>query len=101
MEFNSAHASKAKISQLKKPEGLPKLHDNYERPILEIYEKPEFDEAQKKKSVPEIKTPEIKSSETPKIYNGGKTSPTIKVPNEGMVPVNKVRLHIHSLSCVT
>lgn len=90
MEFNPTKASKAQISNMKKPEGLPDIMDNYQRPVLETYEKPEFKKSQKNKSVPEIKAPEIKTPEDTKIANDDNKSPHIKIPTEQVTPGSKV-----------
>ena len=92
MEFNPSKASKASVSDLKKPEGLPQIHDNYERPQLEKYEKPEFEKSQKEKPVAEIITPEIKTPDENTNPDNDKKSPIIKTPNTLENNVNKVRL---------
>lgn len=91
MEFNPTQASKAQISNMKKPQGLPEFNDNYQRPELEKYEKPEFEKSQKEKTQPEIKTPEIKIPEEPYLTNDEKKSSLIKIPNEKVVNETKVR----------
>ena len=91
MEINLSKASKASISDLKKPEGLPQIHDNYERPQLEKYEKPEFEKSQKEKPVNEQITPEIKTPDENTNTDNGKKLPIIKTPNVCENIVNKVR----------
>lgn len=99
MEFNPSKATKATLSDLKKPEGLPQIHDNYERPQLEKYEKPEFDMSKKEKPVAAIITPEIKTPEESPETNNNNKSPIIQTQSELNNNVNKVRFSINLKEC--
>lgn len=57
-QFSPMKATKAQISDLKKPEPIPTISDDYERPKLEKYERVDIEKTKPEKSTPVINSPE-------------------------------------------
>lgn len=57
-EFNPTKASKAQISELKKPEVIATIVDDYERPQLEKYQRFDFEKPTPEKSTPVVNIPD-------------------------------------------
>lgn len=62
-KFNPSKASKAQISDMKKPEALATIVDDYERPQLEKYEPIEFEKTKSEKPTPVVKSPDQNAPE--------------------------------------
>jgi len=62
-QLSHTKAIKAQLSDLKKPEALATLEDDYERPVLEKYEPVNIDKTNSEKPTPAIITPDTKQPE--------------------------------------
>ncbi|EDW50927.1 GM26811 [Drosophila sechellia] len=62
-QFSPTKAVKAQVADLKKPETLATLEDNYERPVLEKYDPFSIDKTKSEKLTPSIITPDTKGPE--------------------------------------
>jgi len=70
-QFSPMKATKAQISDMKKPEPIPTIVDDYERPKLEKYERVDIEKTKPEKPTPVINSPEVPevklSVENPKV----------------------------------